>query len=362
MEMMTKKYYEWVVGVILLYGFCSGSIVGVFGAAPKKAVDVPFQKNYVPSWSADHIKYINGGKEVQLLLDKYSGTGFQSRDAYLFGHFSMRIKTVPDDSAGIVIAFYLSSQGAEHDEIDFEILGNRTGQPSILQTNVFTGGKGDREQRIFFWFDPSKLYHTYSILWNMYMIAFFVDDVPIRVFKNSKDIGVRFPFNQPMKLYSSLWNADDWATRGGKEKTDWSKAPFTASYSSFHIDGCDAPRRKRSRCAQHAALNGGIRRPSKTLMGISIEGSNFGVIFVSRIQWGLLNLVFNSKRKRERSTAVVERVEIKSIREEDDGWRGEEDSEEEKEAVISQTPVFRRRKKMERNLHSVSFTRGTMKG
>ncbi|KAK9139376.1 hypothetical protein Scep_009057 [Stephania cephalantha] len=240
MEMMTKKYYEWVVGVILLYGFCSGSIVGVFGAAPKKAVDVPFQKNYVPSWSADHIKYINGGKEVQLLLDKYSGTGFQSRDAYLFGHFSMRIKTVPDDSAGIVIAFYLSSQGAEHDEIDFEILGNRTGQPSILQTNVFTGGKGDREQRIFFWFDPSKLYHTYSILWNMYMIAFFVDDVPIRVFKNSKDIGVRFPFNQPMKLYSSLWNADDWATRGGKEKTDWSKAPFTASYSSFHIDGCDA--------------------------------------------------------------------------------------------------------------------------
>ncbi|KAK9161537.1 hypothetical protein Syun_007878 [Stephania yunnanensis] len=220
-EMMTKKYYDWVVGVILLYGFCSGSIVGVFGAAPKKAVDVPFQKNYAPSWSADHIKYINGGKEVQLLLDKYSGTGFQSRDAYLFGHFSMRIKTVPDDSAGI-----LSSQGAEHDEIDFEILGNRTGQPSILQTNVFTGGKGDREQRIFFWFDPSKLYHTYSILWNMYMIA--------------KDIGVRFPFNQPMKLYSSLWNADDWATRGGKEKTDWSKAPFTASYSSFHIDGCDA--------------------------------------------------------------------------------------------------------------------------
>ncbi|KAK9136915.1 hypothetical protein Sjap_007509 [Stephania japonica] len=239
MEMMTKKYYDWVVGVILLYGVCSG-IVGVFGVAPKKAVDVPFQKNYVPSWSADHIKYINGGKEAQLLLDKYSGTGFQSRDAYLFGHFSMRIKTVPGDSAGIVIAFYLSSQGAEHDEIDFEILGNRTGQPSILQTNVFTGGKGDREQRIFFWFDPSKLFHTYSILWNMYMIAFLVDDVPIRVFKNSKDIGVRFPFNQPMKLYSSLWNADDWATSGGKEKTDWSKAPFTASYSSFHIDGCDA--------------------------------------------------------------------------------------------------------------------------
>lgn len=69
---------------------------------------------------------------------------------------------------------------------------------------------------------------------------FFVDDVPIRVFKNSKDLGVRYPFNQPMKLYSSLWNADDWATRGGLEKTDWSKAPFIASYKGFHIDGCEA--------------------------------------------------------------------------------------------------------------------------
>jgi len=43
-----------------------------------------------------------------------------------------------------------------------------------------------------------------------------------------------------MKIYNSLWNADDWATRGGLEKTDWSKAPFIASYKGFHIDGCEA--------------------------------------------------------------------------------------------------------------------------
>ena len=65
----------------------------------------------------------------------------------------------------------LSSQNAEHDEIDFEFLGNRTGQPYILQTNVFTGGKGDREQRIYLWFDPTKAYHRYSILWNLYQIV-----------------------------------------------------------------------------------------------------------------------------------------------------------------------------------------------
>ncbi|WZZ91357.1 hypothetical protein YC2023_119936 [Brassica napus] len=238
-----------------------------FGMPPKKAVDVPFGRNYFPTWAFDHIKYLNGGSEVHLILDKYTGTGFQSKGSYLFGHFSMHIKMVPGDSAGTVTAFYvsgtcylcrslscqlnkkevvsffllqLSSQSSVHDEIDFEFLGNRTGQPYILQTNVFTGGKGNREQRINLWFDPSKDYHSYSVLWNMYQIVFFVDDVPIRVFKNSKDIGVKFPFNQPMKIYSSLWNADDWATRGGLEKTNWAKAPFLASYRGFHVDGCEA--------------------------------------------------------------------------------------------------------------------------
>ncbi|XP_022983623.1 probable xyloglucan endotransglucosylase/hydrolase protein 5 [Cucurbita maxima] len=210
------------------------------GAVPKKPMDVPFGRNYVPTWAFDHIKYNNGGAQVDLVLDKYTGTGFQSKGSYLFGHFSMSMKLVGGDSAGVVTAFYLSSQNSEHDEIDFEFLGNRTGQPPILQTNVFTGGKGDREQRIYLWFDPSKDYHTYSVLWNLYMIVFFVDDVPIRVFKNSKDLGVKFPFDQPMKIYSSLWNADDWATRGGLEKTDWSKAPFVASYKGFHVDGCES--------------------------------------------------------------------------------------------------------------------------
>lgn len=226
-------------GVLVTFVLINLSILASCGA-PRKVIDVPFWNNYEPSWSSHHIKYLNGGTTAELLLDKSSGTGFQSKRSYLFGHFSMKMKLVGGDSAGVVTAFYLSSTNAEHDEIDFEFLGNRTGQPYILQTNVFTGGKGDREQRIYLWFDPTKDFHSYSVLWNTYQIAIFVDDVPIRVFKNSKDIGVKFPFNQPMKIYSSLWNADDWATRGGLEKTNWSGAPFIASYTSFHIDGCEA--------------------------------------------------------------------------------------------------------------------------
>lgn len=41
-----------------------------------------------------------------------------------------------------------------------------------------------------------------------------------------------------MYLFSSIWNADEWATRGGLEKTDWKKAPFVSSYKDFSVDGC----------------------------------------------------------------------------------------------------------------------------
>ncbi|KAK6804999.1 hypothetical protein RDI58_002783 [Solanum bulbocastanum] len=228
-----------IKGVLFSIVLINLSLVGFCGY-PRRPVDVPFWKNYEPSWASHHIKFLNGGTTTDLILDRSSGAGFQSKKSYLFGHFSMKMRLVGGDSAGVVTAFYLSSNNAEHDEIDFEFLGNRTGQPYILQTNVFTGGKGNREQRIYLWFDPTKGYHSYSVLWNTYLIVIFVDDVPIRAFKNSKDLGVKFPFNQPMKIYSSLWDADDWATRGGLEKTDWSNAPFTASYTSFHVDGCEA--------------------------------------------------------------------------------------------------------------------------
>lgn len=128
--------------------------------------------------------------------------------------------------------------GPERDELDLEFLGNRSGQPYTLQTNVYVSGVGGREMRHMLWFDPTQDYHTYSILWNNHQIVFFVDKVPIRVYRNNGKPNNFFPNKKPMYMFSSIWNADDWATRGGIEKTDWKKAPFISSYKKFKADGC----------------------------------------------------------------------------------------------------------------------------
>ncbi|THU46940.1 hypothetical protein C4D60_Mb09t10250 [Musa balbisiana] len=192
------------------------------------------------TWGDGRGKMLDNGELLQLTLDRASGSGFQSKQAYLFGRFDMKMKLVPGNSAGTVTTYYLSSQGPAHDEIDFEFLGNASGEPYVLHTNVFAQGKGDREQQFYLWFDPTLAFHTYSVLWNPRQIVFYVDGTPVRVFRNSEGAGVAYPKSQAMRVYASLWDADDWATRGGLVKTDWSQAPFVASYRGFVADACVA--------------------------------------------------------------------------------------------------------------------------
>ncbi|KAJ0881579.1 putative xyloglucan:xyloglucosyl transferase [Helianthus annuus] len=90
---------------------------------------------------------------------------------FLFGQIDMPIKLVPGHSAGTVLAFYLTSDQPNRDEIDFQFLGNVSGQPYILQTSLYADDFDNREEIIYLWFDPTKDFHTYSILWNLHQIV-----------------------------------------------------------------------------------------------------------------------------------------------------------------------------------------------
>ncbi|GLJ57646.1 hypothetical protein SUGI_1357790 [Cryptomeria japonica] len=86
----------------------------------------------------------------------------------------------------------------------------------------------------------------------MVLSRFSLDGTPVRVFKNNENVGVAYPKNQGMRIYSSLWNTDDWATRGGLVKIDWSKALFVASYQSFNAQVCST---SSSDCSANAWYN-----------------------------------------------------------------------------------------------------------
>lgn len=83
---------------------------------------------------------------------------------------------------------------------------------------------------------------------------FLVDNIPLRVFNNHKSSNVPFPTSKPMRVYCSLWEADEWATQGGRVKTDWTKAPFTAYYRNLRINAC-APGPSGEACRSQAQPN-----------------------------------------------------------------------------------------------------------
>ncbi|KAL8205790.1 hypothetical protein R6Q57_009343 [Mikania cordata] len=180
------------------------------------------------TFGGQRAKILNRGQDLSLSLDQYSGSGFQSKNEYLFGSSNQ-------NHALVLESYQLSSQGAGHDEIDFEFLGNSSGNP-------YTDTRST----------PMSC-HTYTIVWNAQRIIFLIDNIPVRVFNNHEAAGVPFPKSQPMRVYASLWNADDWATQASYRKFSANAnivGPNSKSASSVNVNQVYAEGRNRIRWVQ----------------------------------------------------------------------------------------------------------------
>ncbi|KAF5779206.1 putative xyloglucan:xyloglucosyl transferase [Helianthus annuus] len=224
--------------LLLILGF-------VFALASGSSTTLPissFDEGFSHLFGDNNMQVLKDGKSVHLSLDQRTGSGFLSHDLYLHGFFSASIKLPAYYTAGVVVAFYMSNGDMyekNHDEIDFEFLGNIKGKEWKIQTNVYGNGSTNvgREERYSLWFDPSNDFHQYSILWTQDHIIFYVDNVAIREIKRTESMGGDFP-SKPMTLYATIWDASEWATNGGKYKVNYKYAPYVAEFSNFVLHGC----------------------------------------------------------------------------------------------------------------------------
>ncbi|GAY48407.1 hypothetical protein CUMW_111410 [Citrus unshiu] len=91
-----------LVVLIMLSALLSNSFVLVLPASN-------FYQDFDIIWGIDKVRILNDGEVLNLYLGKDTGSGFQSKNEYLFGKIDMQFKLVPGNSAGTPTFFIVLS-------------------------------------------------------------------------------------------------------------------------------------------------------------------------------------------------------------------------------------------------------------
>lgn len=176
----------------------------------------------------DHSK---DAREIAISYDARNGARWRTTHRFESGIFSAKIKVPAGNTSGLNCSFYLSSLEGDkfQDEIDFEFLGK---DKTIIQTNVYTEGVGNREEIHQLGFDSSETFHEYAIHWTPTEILWFIDQVQVR--KHERKPNDAYPM-KPMFLYASVWNAG-WVNNG-----EWAGCyvgcdePYVCTYKDVQV-------------------------------------------------------------------------------------------------------------------------------
>ncbi|OWM64179.1 xyloglucan endotransglucosylase/hydrolase protein 9-like [Punica granatum] len=183
--------------------------------------------DYTPE-ACDHCAESNS---IALTYDHRGGARWRTTSRFQYGTFSAHIKCPGGNTSGLNFNLYLSSLEGDksQDEIDFEFLGK---DRTIVQTNYYTTGTGNREQIHDLGFDCSDGFHKYVIKWDKDFIEWLIDEKVVR--REDRKPGESFP-DKPMFLYASVWDAsyiDNARWTGPYIGCD---APYVCLYKEIHV-------------------------------------------------------------------------------------------------------------------------------